>query len=120
MIGALRLLAESYGVQEINAKGFALYADFRPKVDGWGGRGDVRCETILALRKKGVGNEKSREVQDVDRVVKFEKVDNKDSTVKETEEPESKKSRGMTLEEYEAALDLDTSFDDIDLDLDLL
>ena len=31
-------------------------------------------------------------------------------------EPDAKRSRGMTLEEYEAVLDADDSFADIDLD----
>ena len=52
IVGALRLLAESYLPQELNKVGFSLYADFRPTVDGWGKRGEVRCERILSLRKE--------------------------------------------------------------------
>lgn len=58
VLGAMRLLAESYGdPTELNRMGFALYADFRPDVDGWGKRGELRCETLLGLRKKGSKNE---------------------------------------------------------------
>ncbi|KAH9179690.1 hypothetical protein EDB89DRAFT_2110986 [Lactarius sanguifluus] len=52
VLGAMRLLAESYSdPMELNRVGFALYADFRPEVAGWGKRGELRCEVILALRK---------------------------------------------------------------------
>jgi hypothetical protein len=53
VLGAMRLLAESYSdPMELNRMGFALYADFRPDVNGWGKRGELRCETLLGLRKK--------------------------------------------------------------------
>jgi hypothetical protein len=53
VLGAMRLLAESYNnPTELNRVGFALYADFRPDVNGWGKRGELRCETLLGLRKK--------------------------------------------------------------------
>ena len=53
VLGAMRLLAESYSdPMELNRVGFALYADFRPEVTGWGKRGELRCEVLLALRKK--------------------------------------------------------------------
>lgn len=52
VLGAMRLLAESYDDPvELNRVGFALYADFRPDVSGWGKRGELRCETLLGLRK---------------------------------------------------------------------
>ena len=53
VLGAMRLLAESYSdPMELNRVGFALYADFRPEVTGWGKRGELKCEVLLALRKK--------------------------------------------------------------------
>ncbi|EPQ59442.1 hypothetical protein GLOTRDRAFT_91037 [Gloeophyllum trabeum ATCC 11539] len=52
VLGAMRLLAESYEPDELNRKGFGLYCEFRPEVGGWGERGEVKCETILQLRKK--------------------------------------------------------------------
>jgi hypothetical protein len=52
VLGAMRLLAESYDdPMELNRMGFALYADFRPDVNEWGGRGVLKCETILGLRR---------------------------------------------------------------------
>ena len=64
IVGALRLLAESYLPQELNKVGFSLYADFRPTVDGWGKRGEVRCERILSLRKGGEGETSERYTSD--------------------------------------------------------
>jgi hypothetical protein len=53
VLGAMRLLAESYDDPvELNRVGFSLYADFRPDVNGWGKRGELKCETLLGLRKK--------------------------------------------------------------------
>ncbi|CAK5275614.1 unnamed protein product [Mycena citricolor] len=95
ILGALRLLVESYSVQEINKIAWSLYADFRPDVTGWGDRGQVRCETILALRKHPAS---PVSVEDLSA----------------DEEPVQKRPRGLTLEEYEAALDQDPSlYDDI-------
>lgn len=55
ILGAMRLLSESFEPQELNQNGFSLYCDFRPDVEpgksGWGKRGKVPCEAILKLRK---------------------------------------------------------------------
>ncbi|KAF7964588.1 hypothetical protein HWV62_5383, partial [Athelia sp. TMB] len=126
MIGALRLLANSYSPEELNEKGFELYAEFRPRVEGWGGRGEVRCDKVLALRKKhktSVGNVKedavATEPQDCQHNLKiFVKVERANSLQElhnsEDDEPDRKKARGLSLEDYEAALDQDTSFDDVE------
>lgn len=115
IIGALRLLAGSFGPQEINGKAWNLYADFRPSVDGWGKRAEVRCETILGLRKKGTENKQATEFEEVDtkELVQYETVndeahdeDGRLSNPNEQEdEPERKRPRSLALEEYEAALD---------------
>ncbi|KAG2348986.1 hypothetical protein BDR05DRAFT_1028076 [Suillus weaverae] len=123
VIGALRLLAESFPPPELNSKGFGLYAEFRPDVDGWGKRGEVRCEQILSLRKKDRGTVAETPVKG--EVVKLEV--NHDPGAAEgpsgiqsgmSEVPEHKKARTMTLEEYEAALDQDDTFDDVDLNFE--
>jgi hypothetical protein len=63
VLGAMRLLAESYSdPTELNRMGFALYADFRPDVDGWGKRGELRCETLLGLRKKATAVELDNQI----------------------------------------------------------
>jgi len=90
-----------------------LYADFRPEVNEWGKRSEIRCSVILDLRKKG-----SRPAQDG--LGKEEKPTigyESSEAVGADEEPRTKKGRTLTLEEYEAALDADTTFNDVDLDL---
>lgn len=93
IVGALRLLAESYPPQELNRVGFSLYAEFRPTVDGWGKRGEVRCERILSLRKKG-GEASDTHTSEA-------------GCKGLSEEHASKKARTLSLEEYEATLDED-------------
>ncbi|KAH7921823.1 hypothetical protein BV22DRAFT_1071622 [Leucogyrophana mollusca] len=117
IIGALRLLAGSYTPQELNTKGFALYADFRPAVDGWGARGEVRCDRILSLRTKGKGRRERSDAGSTKDVVKLEESSLVDDDMPSqrppqdiTGEPEQKKQRNITLEEYEAALDGDSYF----------
>jgi hypothetical protein len=62
VLGAMRLLAESYDdPMELNRMGISLYVDFRPDVNGWGARGELKCETLLGLRKGlKAGPEQSR------------------------------------------------------------
>jgi len=123
----LRLLANSYGPQELNEKGFGLYAEFRPNVEGWGGRGELRCDKILALRRETIPGEIKPKITSVCEVEEptegFVKVEGADEPglralemSDEQEAPERKKPRGLSLEEYELALDQDTTFNDVDLD----
>lgn len=138
IVGALRLLAESYTPEELNKHGFSLYTEFRPDVTGWGGRAEVRCEKILSLRKgksnglrlpqrhpqsegsdaKDLGHEGSGKSplvkfeEDADKIEQSLRVPDTDAAA----EPDTKKPRTMTLEEYEAALDEDDTFADVNLD----
>ncbi|KAL1694511.1 hypothetical protein GGG16DRAFT_47064 [Schizophyllum commune] len=64
VVGALRLLAASYEAGELNAKGYGLYADFRPEVEGWGQRSEVSCDRILSLRKKGHDTENAVQTEE--------------------------------------------------------
>ncbi|THV08473.1 hypothetical protein K435DRAFT_771969 [Dendrothele bispora CBS 962.96] len=114
IIGALRLLAESFSPQEINDKAWALYCDFRPSREGWGERSEVRCDTILGLRNvKSDEAKASAPKQDPKNLVKCEAA----SATLEDHEVEPKRPKVMTLEEYEVALDDDHTFDDVDLDI---
>jgi hypothetical protein len=48
---------------ELNRVGFALYADFRPEVTGWGKRGELRCEVLTCTpeeKKCGPGGFQDR------------------------------------------------------------
>lgn len=128
VIGAMRLLANSYNPQQLNRDGFSLYAEFRPTVEEWGGRGELRCDKILALRRK-IGKQGAGSDQEVTNgeseatsqtFVKVENVEGAASSSAEIEgkedEPDTKRTRGLSLEEYEAALDQDMSLYDVDLD----
>ncbi|THH08656.1 hypothetical protein EW145_g2574 [Phellinidium pouzarii] len=102
--GAMRLLAETFSPLELNEKGFGLYAEFRPEVDGWGKRAEMRCSTILSLRKvRSAGAEKTGsgdgKHEDVT-IATAEENNNGDD-----ENPTPKKAKNMTVEEYEALLD---------------
>lgn len=84
-----------------------LYTMFRPEVDEWGKRSELSCAKILSLRKKDPDASGGNDGQPT--------VQNKDG------EPQHSVSEGregeqMSLEEYEAALDDDHTFDDVDLD----
>ncbi|TCD69650.1 hypothetical protein EIP91_006667 [Steccherinum ochraceum] len=124
IVGALRLLGASYSPAELNRTGYAMYAEFRPEVDGWGKRSELKCSTILGLRKKvedkaaesGLQEADGGEGRQVDKIVKVDAVPEDDKTEGEAEEPDHKKARGMTLEEYEAALDADDTFNDLGWD----
>lgn len=143
VVGALRLLAETYTPAELNKHGFALYAEFRPEVDGWGAHGEVRCERILSLRKgerlglvmspsqTKLGTTGTNGASNIGlgsaAVIKFEQIvdqieDNDGLSARnqedvKSEEPDKKKPKAMSLEEYEALLDDDDTFANVDLDL---
>lgn len=51
VIGSMRLLAASFPQHELNAKGYGLYLEFRPDVDGWGKKAELKMSTILDLRR---------------------------------------------------------------------
>lgn len=101
----MRLLSLSFlTTRELNEKGFALYADFRPSVAGWGQRAEVRCSVILegrsavAVHKQGI--------------VDFETHSGVSDMVKFEDERAAKKTKTMTVEEYEANLDMSPEFED--------
>ncbi|KAF8640015.1 hypothetical protein AX17_001259 [Amanita inopinata Kibby_2008] len=51
VIGAMKLLAESYPPDELNNRAWSLYTQFRPSVDAWGKKAEMRCDNILNLRR---------------------------------------------------------------------
>lgn len=50
--GALRLLADTFNAQDLNHHAWTLYAEFRPRVNEWGKRSEMKCSDILRLRQK--------------------------------------------------------------------
>ncbi|KAH9844273.1 uncharacterized protein C8Q71DRAFT_793820 [Rhodofomes roseus] len=122
VLGALRLLANSYAPAELTRTGFALYADFRPDVQGWGGRAEVRCATILGLRNTDVKKEdEEAPLSNVQGIVKIEPTTMEsggEMALSGLDEPPNKKQHIAAIEdEYEAALN-DPIFDDAELNLD--
>jgi len=117
ILGALRLLAATFSPEEINDKGWSLYAEFRPSVDGWGKRGPVSCETILSLRKPADarGESDDNKGDRASNVVKLEGVGGT-GPVDEVDMPPLKKPRAVPLDEYDAVLDVDKTFDDVNVD----
>ena len=122
VLGAMRLLAESYDdTVELNRAGFALYADFRPDVNGWGKRGELRCETLLGLRKKeskgepelsGAGSRVEATGDDGQGVVRHEPSNEEPSHLK----PDDASRGAWADQESEVGPNtlLDTSFDELD------
>lgn len=113
IVGALKLLADSFSAEEVNGLAWSLYAEFRPTVDQWGARSEVNCSTILDLRKKDVGSTQC--VPNPEDIIKHEDVAEEDEA--EAPTPARKKAKPLSLEEYEAALDQNFTYDDVDLDL---
>ncbi|KAL8279292.1 hypothetical protein RQP46_008329 [Phenoliferia psychrophenolica] len=71
VVGALRLLADSFEADELARIGFSLYADFRPESDGgakgWGQKAEMKLRTILDLRR-AVPNEDEAGLDDGEEV----------------------------------------------------
>ena len=123
IVGALRLLAASYSPSELNEKGFALYAEFRPASEGWGQRGEVRCSAILGLRKPHDEEDPTpakATPSNVDQLVKIEPPEETGVLGEDTSRSEDSSGKKLKLEpptrdEYDAALDDDALFDEFDL-----
>ncbi|KAI9063276.1 hypothetical protein FKP32DRAFT_1592727 [Trametes sanguinea] len=123
IVGALRLLAASYPPAELNEKSFSLYAEFRPASEGWGQKGEVRCSTILALRKPRGESPAHTDTASIDRLVKLEPEEPNvpSGDAPQADEPAAKKaklepkSEPQGMDEYDAALDDDALFNDFDL-----
>jgi hypothetical protein len=114
-VGALRLLAESYSPQELNNKAWSLYAEFRPQVNEWGKRSEVHCKTILELRKQ-ISESSQPELGSSEQGEPIITIAEELVSSTSEGEPKPKKTRSLTVEEYEASLDQDTTFDHVDLD----
>ncbi|KAI6130447.1 hypothetical protein EDD16DRAFT_1542226 [Pisolithus croceorrhizus] len=108
VMGSLRLLAESYSSQRLNELGYSLYADFRPAVDDWGKRGELRCARILSLRETGAPELAAEASGDA-----AGPSDKLRMGIRQREQHPTKKEDLLSLEEYEAAND--AGFDNIDL-----
>ena len=118
IVGSMRILAETFEAKELNEKGYGLYMEFRPDVEnmgkkGWGERAEMRCTDILKLKKaKLEPKPKVKAEEDA-------AGDLKENTEKDPDkEPPEKKAKGMSVEEYEAALDASMAYNDLKFDDD--
>ncbi|KAL7424929.1 hypothetical protein Q5752_000616 [Cryptotrichosporon argae] len=130
VLGAMRLVAESYDAEELNNLGSSMYNEFKPDVVEWGQRGTLSVAKILDQIKVPIdatgeaakldpGAELpvaaptdvklehfAREMDEPAKPeipVKRELDDMADEADKD--EPAPKRARDMTVEEYEAMLD---------------
>ncbi|ODO00659.1 hypothetical protein L198_02982 [Cryptococcus wingfieldii CBS 7118] len=101
-MGALKLVADSYEVEELNRLGNDMYMDFKPDVVEWGQRGTFDLDSVLE-HVKGAEIKRLDEGGDVNSVVGDEDDGGPDLQGSVEVEPSGKQS--MTLEEYEAMLD---------------
>lgn len=104
-MGALRLLSESFSPQQINKLGWSLYTDFRPDADGWGQRGEVKCTSILSLRKPGLQYQEPGPSPGLQEVIQYEESVHEASSA-------SKKQKTAS-DDYDAAFD-DDDFQHVD------
>lgn len=119
VLGAMRLLAESYDDPvELNRGGFAVYADFRPDVSGWGKRGELRCETLLSLRKKApMAKPELSGVEttcDSGQGIVRHEAPNEESSLSEPPEDALRRARAGQESDVEPNTLLDTLFDGLD------
>ncbi|GAA5983283.1 hypothetical protein JCM5350_005867 [Sporobolomyces pararoseus] len=116
VIGAMRLLANSFEPNELNQKGYGLYLEFRPESDGWGKNAEMKMSTILDLRRFLTHAEPSPSpaIQEDNEsvIVKVEDTDGNAETTKAEEgnegdvEPEKKKVKLEVEEDVKPNLDV--------------
>ncbi|GAA6018883.1 hypothetical protein JCM11491_001711 [Sporobolomyces phaffii] len=106
VVGAMRLLANSFEPNELNQKGYGLYLDFRPDSDGWGKKAEMRLSTILDLRRFLTHNDPAPAPQikeeGADAKVKVEDSEGNVAAVKEQDEDETAPDRKKVKLEDEA------------------
>lgn len=109
-MGSLRLLAQSYTSASLNRRGYSLYCDFRPETEEWGKRSELSCGKILGLRREGEADEPEVGISRKE-VVNADSLPAEPIVKAENEE----KPKLMSLAEYEAALDDDHTFDNVEV-----
>ncbi|KAM0751778.1 hypothetical protein T439DRAFT_324970 [Meredithblackwellia eburnea MCA 4105] len=138
VIGALRVLADSYEPSKLNEIGYALYCEFRPEAvsgaKGWGQKSEMLLKTILDQRKdmlavagSGAGHEESDEsrrereleealAQGELETVKEEEVEGEE---RESEEPGKRKKPRLNSSAKNDAPEMDPWDRELEEDLDL-
>ncbi|KAL1412956.1 hypothetical protein Q8F55_000705 [Vanrija albida] len=132
VLGAMRLVAESYEPDELDVVALHLYSEFKPDVVEWGQRGSVSVAGILEQVKapvvavgEGAGSEESTgaagDAGDAGDAPETKATSNSNSPLSPAPESPPKPPAAaattaappaQTLEEYEAMLDAEDGFDD--------
>ncbi|KAK4683959.1 hypothetical protein P7C73_g6245, partial [Tremellales sp. Uapishka_1] len=120
VMGALKLLVDSYPTDELNRVGMSLYQEFKPDVVNWGEKGLLQCSRILDQFKDRVEREEDEDGLTAAEEAAFAALEAKEQKSKqageefqdenveeedEDERPQKKAKKDMTVEEYEAMLD---------------
>ncbi|KAM6495818.1 hypothetical protein JOM56_008524 [Amanita muscaria] len=79
IMGSLKMLSVSFSADELNKKAWNLYVQFRPQAEGWGKRAEMKCSTILDLRKtstptpvqQSIGNAEEMEAEQKSESIKY-------------------------------------------------
>ncbi|WWD20101.1 hypothetical protein CI109_104575 [Kwoniella shandongensis] len=114
VLGAMKVVADSYEPEELNRLGLHLYNDFKPDVVEWGQRGILELARVLETvkgpivtddEKPRIPNTSSPQVPSSDPIDGTLEIKDEPER-EEDEEPRRKKVKvEMTVEEYEALLD---------------
>ncbi|KAJ9112237.1 hypothetical protein QFC22_006321 [Naganishia vaughanmartiniae] len=82
VIGALRILAQSYTTEELQEQGYGMYVSFRPDVAGWGDRAVLYCSNIIDMipEEKRIDGEVVYEVAEGERKPDIISLDGTDDT----------------------------------------
>ncbi|WWC65664.1 uncharacterized protein I303_108285 [Kwoniella dejecticola CBS 10117] len=123
VMGALKLVADSYEPEELNRIAGHLYNDFKPDVVEWGQRGTLELAKILDTVKSPIDVPVEEEEEDVeDYPVKSDQIDSSPIPQPKEESPlspipetkplaeavnEKKPKIGLSVEQYEDLLDSD-------------
>ncbi|WVQ79433.1 hypothetical protein IAT38_001531 [Cryptococcus sp. DSM 104549] len=103
VMGALKLIAESYEPQDLNRFGLGMYSEFKPDVVEWGQRGTLELARILE-QISGVAPPFTAKEETSPPLPTSAKTSPGPEVVKEGER-QTKSEKNMTLEEFEAMLD---------------
>ncbi|WWC73474.1 uncharacterized protein I206_107444 [Kwoniella pini CBS 10737] len=121
VMGALKLVADSYEPEELNRIAGHLYNDFKPDVVEWGQRGTLELAKILDTIKSPIDVPEEEDVEDYP--VKSDSIDSSPIRKPKEESPlsplpsskillsdtsqDKKPKQELTVEQYEALLDSD-------------
>ncbi|EIW71720.1 hypothetical protein TREMEDRAFT_28164 [Tremella mesenterica DSM 1558] len=111
VIGALRLLADSWTPDELNRMGLSMYNAFKPDVEKWGQRGTLECAKILNEMRGPISTSKSEPPfldNTPDHINHDDRKEISTGDSKSEGQGKALEPINMSLEEYEKMLDEET------------